>query len=376
MRDRFLSRVASEELVNKINDESRVYPFLVKKPLSSPFGKEQGGKEPMAVGCVLAERKSSLLPLLSLSAAVMAACLIVGSAAFYAGMWKGKRTTRLPTQVQAPPTAASAHNVLAGDVDRLSQLEKQKSELESALATLRRELSVAQREKQALSDELTTAKDKLGALTIQAKSASDRSSAELEDAQNKVATFQSRVETLNERFAESEVKLGVQKEMSEDLAAKLDRTEDQLRRENDLKSAKLELGDLVAARNLHIVDVYDADSTGKRQRSFGRVFYIEGKSLVFYAYDLDAPGQFKANVVFHVWGGKTGLKGVKEVAHSLGILHKDDGRSRWAMSFDDPMVLAKINSVFVTTEVASKQYNEPHGKKVLYAYLGNQPNHP
>ncbi len=169
------------------------------------------------------------------------------------------------------------------------------------------------------------------------------------------------------------MKLGVQKQMSEDLAAKLDTTEEELRRQNDLKSAKLELGDLVAARNLHIVDVYDADSNGKRQRSFGRVFYIEGKSLVFYAYDLDAPGQVKANMVFHVWGEKAG---VREVAHSLGILHKDDGQSRWAMTFDDPRVLVKINSVFVTTEVASKQYNEPHGKKVLYAYWGNPPNHP
>jgi len=69
--------------------------------------------------------------------------------------------------------------------------------------------------------------------------------------------------------------------MREDLAAKLDTTEEELRRQNDLKSAKLELGDLVATRNLHIVDVYDADSTGKRDRSFGRVFYVEGKSLVF-----------------------------------------------------------------------------------------------
>jgi len=40
------------------------------------------------------------------------------------------------------------------------------------------------------------------------------------------------------------------------------------------------------------------------------------------------------------------------------------------MTFDDPRVLVKINSVFVTTEVASKQYKEPHGKKVLYAYWG------
>jgi hypothetical protein len=95
---------------------------------------------------------------------------------------------------------------------------------------------------------------------------------------------------------------------------------------------------------------------------------------VFYAYDLEDPGRLKANVVFHVWGGKAG---VKEVTHSLGILRKDDvGQSRWAMTFDDPRVLAQINSVFVTAESANKHHDEPHGKKVLYAYFGSQPNHP
>ncbi len=373
MRDRFLSRVASEEFVNKINEEPRLYPFVVKKPLRETFDKEGGGKETTQVEPVLSERNSRLVPLLWRAAVVMAACVIVGTAAFYTGVWEGKRTTKSPSQLQAPSTEASARNSLVGNSDRLSQLEGQKSQLESTLAKLKQELSILHSEKQSLSDELTTAKDKLAALTTQAKGTSERSSAELQDAQNKVAALQSRVEALTERYAESEVKLGVQKQMSEDLAAKLDTTEEELRRQNDLKSAKLELGDLVAARNLHIVDVYDADSNGKRQRSFGRVFYIEGKSLVFYAYDLDAPGQFKANMVFHVWGEKAG---VKEVAHSLGILHKDNGQSRWAMTFDDPRVLVKINSVFVTTEVASKQYNEPRGKKVLYAFWGNQPNHP
>src|SRR5258708_38278710 len=33
MRDRFLSRIASEELVNEINDAPRQYPFVVKTPL-------------------------------------------------------------------------------------------------------------------------------------------------------------------------------------------------------------------------------------------------------------------------------------------------------------------------------------------------------
>jgi len=134
------------------------------------------------------------------------------------------------------------------------------------------------------------------------------------------------------------------------------------------------VGDLVAARNLHIVDVYDADPNGKRQRSFGRVFYIEGKSLVFYAYDLADSRRLNASVVFHVWGERAG---VKETTHRLGILHNDDiNQSRWAMTFDDPKVLSQINSVFVTAESASNRYDSPHGKKVLYAFFGSPPNHP
>jgi peptidoglycan hydrolase CwlO-like protein len=373
MRARFLSRIASEELVNEIKGGPRSHPFLLEKPLPSTFGRERDGKQLRHVEPVLSVRKSRLFWLLARSAAVIAVCVIVGTAAFYAGVWKGKHAPQEPAQVQVPRTEASARKSLVDNSDRLSQLEGQKSQLESTLAKLKQELSASQSEKQSLSDDLTTAKDNLAALTDQLKSASEHSSAELQEAQNKVAALQSRAEALSERLAESEVKLGIQKQMREDLAAKLETTEEELRRQNDLKSAKLELGDLVATRNLHIVDVYDADSNGKRDRSFGRVFYVEGKSLVFYAYDLDAPGQFKTNVVFHVWGEKAG---VKEVAHSLGILHKDDGQNRWTMTFDDPSVLVKINSAFVTTEVASKQYNEPHGKKVLYAYWGNQPNHP
>jgi uncharacterized coiled-coil protein SlyX len=373
MRDRFLSRIASEELANEIDGGTRQYPFLLEKPPRSAFGKEKGGEQHRHVEPVLSGPKSGLFWLLSRYAAVIAICVIVSTAAFLAGVWKGRQTALQPGQVQARSTEASARSSQVSNSDRLTELGAQKAELESTLAELKQDLSAVQLEKQSLSNELATAKDRLAAFTAEGKSASDRSSADLQDAQDKVTALQGRVESLSERLAESEVKLGVQKQMSEDLASKLDTTEEELRRQNDLKSAKLELGDLVATRNLHIVDVYDADSNGKRQRSFGRVFYVEGKSLVFYAYDLDAPGQLKANVVFHVWGEKAG---VKEVAYSLGILHKDDGQSRWTMTFDDPKVLVKINSAFVTTEVASKQHNEPQGKKILYAYWGNQPNHP
>ncbi len=203
MRDRFLSRIASEDLVKEVNVGPRLHPFLLKKLPSSSFGKDQGGDQARHVEPVLSGANSRLFGLLSRSAAVMTLCAIVGTAAFYAGVWKGKHTPQQPAQVQAQRTEASVRTSAVGDSDRQSQLEGQKSQLESTLAKLKQELSASRSEKQSLSDELTTAKDNLAALTIQAKGASERSSAELQDAQNKVATLQSRAEALSERLAES-----------------------------------------------------------------------------------------------------------------------------------------------------------------------------
>jgi hypothetical protein len=57
MRDRFLSRVASEVLLNEINEGPRLHPFVLKKQPSSSFGKEQGGEQSRHVEPVLAGPK-------------------------------------------------------------------------------------------------------------------------------------------------------------------------------------------------------------------------------------------------------------------------------------------------------------------------------
>jgi hypothetical protein len=305
-------------------------------------------------------------------------CAVVAIAAYYAGM---HRTAQSPSQLrQAHPVVLTApprpeFTPRAIDSDRVGELERQKLELETSLARMKQELAIAESDRESLNKELVSAKEKLAALTMLTSNRSTQDSlAAGQRPGDQIATLQSQVDHLSQRLATEEVNLSIQKQTDEELSAKLVSTTSDLQRERDLKSAKSELGDLVAARNLHIVDVYDADGNGRRQQSFGRVFYIEGKSLVFYAYDLDDPSRFKTNVVFHVWGGKAGMK---EVTHSLGILHKDDaGQNRWAMTFDDPSVLAQINSVFVTAESANKHYDEPRGKRVLYAYFGSQPNHP
>jgi len=132
--------------------------------------------------------------------------------------------------------------------------------------------------------------------------------------------------------------------------------------------------ELVVARNLHIIDVHDRDGDGKNQRAFGRIFYTEGKSLIFYAYDLADPRKVDAKVSFHVWGERLGAE---KPIRSLGIFHNDDvSDGRWVLTFDDPHVLAQINSVFVTVESSRKAIREPGGHRILFAFLGDKPNHP
>lgn len=372
IRDRFLERL-SLEMVGATN-ETRLRPFR-----SLDGGTKDNLSTPRRASSVSVDRcAEAIAPNTTIyssfwhSVVVTVACLGIAICAYFAGALKHETVQSSPPQTSAVPSVPSLARVLesepAGESDRVRGLKLQQAQLETKLARMQQDLTSADLEREALKAELTDAKAKLVTATQIAVSSSQT----LEN--DTSSTLQAQVDHLSERLAESDVRFSVQKQTNDELAAKLEMTTAELRRERDEKSARTELGDVVAARNLHIVDVYDADPSGKRQRSFGRVFYIEGKSLVFYAYDLNDPGQFKASVVFHVWGGKVG---VKEVTHSLGILRKDDvSQNRWAMTFDDPNVLSQINSVFVTAEAPNKQDGEPHGKKVLYAYFGSQPNHP
>ena len=43
----------------------------------------------------------------------------------------------------------------------------------------------------------------------------------------------------------------------------------------------------MGARDLYVAEVYDVERTGETRKPYGRVFYTKGKSLIFYAYDLD-----------------------------------------------------------------------------------------
>ena len=166
----------------------------------------------------------------------------------------------------------------------------------------------------------------------------------------------------------------VQENELRDLRRKVAEQTAAAKQQQQLTTAGSQVRDLVVARNLHIIDVYDRDGNGKSQRPFGRIFYTEGKSLIFYAYDLADPRKLDTKISFYVWGEQLGTD---QSVKNLGIFHDDDvNEGRWVLTFDDPSVLAQINSVFVTVEATKNSVKEPNGKRILFAYLGNKANHP
>jgi hypothetical protein len=143
-------------------------------------------------------------------------------------------------------------------------------------------------------------------------------------------------------------------------------------RQQKLLATDHDIREILGARSLHIIDVFDVSSRGEFERPFGRIFYTEGKSLIFYAFDLDQQKGLKHGAVFQAWG----QRGVaKEDSRSLGTFYMDDpSQNRWVLKVDDSKTLSRIDYVFVT-DSSSKESARPRGKPLLSAFLNPTSNH-
>ena len=156
------------------------------------------------------------------------------------------------------------------------------------------------------------------------------------------------------------------------LSARLEEQEQTVDEQQKFLASDRDIRELMGARNLYIADVFDVDDAGHTQRPFGRVFYTKGKSLIFYAFDLDQQRGIRS-AAFQAWGRK-GTDRTQPL--NMGIFYLDnEANKRWVLKFDDPEKLAQIDSVFVTVEPHGGS-KKPSGKQLLYASLRTQPNHP
>jgi hypothetical protein len=143
--------------------------------------------------------------------------------------------------------------------------------------------------------------------------------------------------------------------------------------QQELLAHDRDIRELMGARDLYVAEVYDVARTGATQKPYGRVFYTKGKSLIFYAYDLDQQTVAKNASTFQVWGRRGPDR---EQAFPLGIFYEDNAsKKRWVLKLDDPKLLAQIDAVFVTIEPNGGS-RKPSGKPLLFAYLRVDPNHP
>lgn len=162
-------------------------------------------------------------------------------------------------------------------------------------------------------------------------------------------------------------------EQIKDLNAQLRSSEQTVGKQDDLLSDDRDIRDLMGARDLYIAEVYDVARDGTTRKPYGRVFYTKGKSLIFYAYDLDEQPGVKTASTFQAWG-QSGPD--RQQAVSLGIFYQDSAaKKRWVLKADNFEKLEQINAVFVTVEPPGGSH-KPDGKSLLFASLRIEPNHP
>jgi anti-sigma factor RsiW len=209
----------------------------------------------------------------------------------------------------------------------------------------------------------------------QQKAAEERSSLaqKLDAAQTSVQKMQAELETAQQRQSQGESQDGSLQAQLRDLNGQLRDREETINKQDDLLSHDRDIRDLMGARDLYIAEVYDVGRDGATQKPCGRVFYTKGKSLVFYAYDLDQQPGVRNAKTFQAWGRRGADM---QQAVNLGIFFEDNAaKKRWVVKFDDAKSLEQIDAVFVTVEPNGGSH-KPSGKPLLFAYLKVDPNHP
>ena len=195
----------------------------------------------------------------------------------------------------------------------------------------------------------------------------------LDAAQAKTQALQDKLDVLERQASEDKQRATALEARVTDLDRLLHDREVTIEQQEELLAHDRDIRDLMGARDLYVAEVYDVERTGETKKPYGRVFYTKGKSLIFYAYDLDQQAGVKNASSFQAWGRRG--PDWQQVLN-LGIFYVDNSsKKRWVLRFDDPKALAQIDAVFVTVEPNGGS-RKPSKKPLLFTYLHIDANHP
>jgi hypothetical protein len=317
-------------------------------------------------------------------AAAVTACLLVGvgAGAYHLGIRQQTARGRASEVAIISPAhravqeldseKKTGNDLLVTQAAQLSRLLKQISSEQRDLTRLRAALHVAEDH----SNELSVANSKGQVQFRQVSEERDKLAAQVRDAEKAYQNLQLEFTSLRAEHDRALLHTASLESKIDELSAAARDQERRLKDNEQYLASDRDIRELMGARKLYIADVFDVDSGSRTRKPFGRVFYTQNKSLIFYAFDLDRQPGVKNASAFQVWGQRDGELSAKSHPMNLGILYMDsDSNRRWVLRWDDPKQLAEIDAVFVTVEPHGGS-QKPTGKPFLYALLRKEANHP
>jgi Putative zinc-finger len=317
------------------------------------------------------ERYELWLPM----AASVLLCVTLGILSYRTGKNHGIEWARLEERSKPAAQAASvdAHAVVQPTT---GSHDTELAARDAVLADLRREIAQKSGELERLkslasSQQLelrTSADDKNGVMVER-----DRLLRQVSAEEATLRETQERLKNLERERSERVIHTASLESRIAELTNSLNERERLTTEQQDLLAKDRDIRELIGARDLYITEIFDVARNGDNRKAAGRVFFTKGKSLIFYAYDLNESPGVKDASTFEAWG----QRGADwRQASKLGIFYEDNAaKKRWVVKSNDKRTLDQIEAVFVTVEPNGGS-ERPTGKPLLFAYLKVAPNHP
>lgn len=311
-------------------------------------------------------------------AAALAIMILLPLFAFKEGQRRGVESLQSQPVAQPSESAELAnlsqeHSAFTRDVAdreaRIADLQQQLSKEQMQIAQLKTQAAHLQQSSAQSNAEISSLKSQTAALATER----DGVARKLQEAQSSLEPLQREIDSLQQQRSRDLLHTASLEKRIEDLSTRLKDTDDTAQQQAQFLASDRDIRELMGARDLYIADVFDVDREGETQKVFGRVFYTSGKSLIFYAFDLDKQPGLKDAGSFQAWG-RRGPNDKRPL--NMGIFYLDNqAKKRWVLRFDDPKLLKQIDAVFVTVEPNGGRA-KPSGKHLLFASLRTPPNHP
>jgi hypothetical protein len=298
----------------------------------------------------------------------------LGVSAYRVGIHRGTESASVaPVPSQANQTALLQQVSDAGYEREI--LRSQIEQRDKAVASLRHELE----QQSAEMERMKVAQIRLGTELQNGQAGRQNLLQERSDLSQRLEAMQAKTQGLKDTVGSLEYLSSMDRQQATALEAKvtdltrlLHDREGTLDQQQELLAHDRDIRELMGSRDLYIAEVYDIARDGQTKKPYGRVFFTKGKSLIFYAYDLDQQAGARGST-FQAWGRRGSDR---QQALNLGVFYEDGAsRKRWVLRSDDAKMLAQIDAVFVTVEPHGGSH-QPSGKSLLFADLRTNPNHP